>query len=240
MDVRLYESHHGACPYLPDREWVTHAFAIATMPEGAYELLLEQGWRRSGDTFYRNRCPGCTCCTPIRVPVREFMPSRSQRRATRRNGDVRVETGPAVYDDDVYALYASYVRSRHPSDSEPTPQGFVHFLADAPLETAMMRYYVADRLVGAGWVDVLADGLSSVYFAFDPDEHRRSLGTYSVLREIEYADSLGLAWLYLGFYVPGSPKMEYKARFAPYEVAVNGAWTRDASMIDCDPSPRPG
>ena len=96
-----------------------------------------------------------------------------------------------------------------------------------------MLYRVSDRLVGAGWVDLLPDGVSSVYFAFDPDESRRSLGIFSMVEEMRLARALGKQWLYLGFYVPGSPKMVYKGAFRPREFAIHGEWTEREDDIPC-------
>jgi arginine-tRNA-protein transferase len=130
-------------------------------------------------------------------------------------------------DADVVTLYRRYVQERHDRNDPVEPEQFRRFLVDSPVDGVTMRYEVSGRLVGVGWVDVLEDGLSSVYFAFDPDESPRSLGTFSIMEEIRYARTLGKHWLYLGFYVPGSPKMAYKGAFRPREFAVDGAWTED-------------
>ena len=239
MQIRLHEFNHGDCPYLPDRTWVTHDFGLREMPGAAYEAMLVDGWRRSGHSFYRNHCPGCRCCTPIRVPVTGFVPSGSQRRCLRRNADVAVSVEPTGCPEDVFDLYRRYVRSRHRPDGDPEMEEYEAFLGRSPVDTRIMRYTVAGRLVGVGWVDVLANGVSSVYYAFDPEEGRRSLGTFSVMREVELAAALGVEWLYLGFYVPGSPKMRYKGNFRPCEYAVDGDWTQDHDAIPCPDSTGP-
>ncbi|MBU8913253.1 MAG: arginyltransferase [Spirochaetales bacterium] len=245
MQPQLYEVEHGNCPYLSERTWVTHSFQLESIPESVYEAMLADGWRRSGTSVYQNHCPGCGCCTPARVPVNQFRPSKSQRRTLRRNADVTVEVVAPAADAESFGLYQRYVRSRHtpaahgtsadaPDASEAiTPEQFDKFLVTSPVHTRAMRYHAENRLVGIGWIDVLPNGLSSVYFAFDPDENCRSLGTYSIMKEIELARDLGKEWLYLGFYVPNSPKMAYKGAFRPREFAVNGAWTRDEGEIVC-------
>lgn len=244
MQLQLYEVEHGNCPYLPERTWVTHSFQLESIPDSAYEAMLADGWRRSGTTFYQNHCPGCRCCTPVRVPVNDFRPSRSQRRTLRRNTEVTAEVVAPAADTESFSLYRRYVRTRH-TPAEPrgtntdapiasddvTPKQFDEFLVTSPVHTRAMRYLVGDRLVGIGWVDVLPNGLSSVYFAFDPDESRRSLGTYSIMKEMDVARDLGKEWLYLGFFVPDSPKMAYKGAFKPREFAVNGTWTGDEGEI---------
>jgi arginine-tRNA-protein transferase len=203
------------------------------MPGAAYEALLADGWRRSGVVFYQNHCPGCSCCIPLRISVGSFVPSRSQRRVSRRNSDVAVRIGPTTSDDELVSLYRRYVQERHDPLDPVEPEQFERFLVSSPVESRMMRYTVGDQLIGAGWVDLLADGISSVYFAFDPAESRRSLGTFSILQEIALARELDKQWLYLGFFVPGSPKMEYKGAFEPGEYAVNGKWTADNEAAPC-------
>lgn len=246
MTVQVYEIDNGECPYLPDRRWVTHSFHAADLPDGLYEEMLRDGWRRSGSSFYRNRCPGCRCCTPVRVPVADFKPSRSQRRVIRRNLDIEVSVVPLDTSFEVFDLYRTYVSARHtpPEVTGETAQvegeeQFIRFLGHSPVSSRCMLYRLNTRLIGVGWVDVLPDGLSSVYFAFHPDESHRSLGTFSIIKEIELARESGKSWLYLGFYVPESPKMAYKGSFAPREFAVNGRWTERESDIDCIPGERP-
>ncbi len=224
MRVYLFETDNGGCPYLPDRRWVTRSFQIGKLRESVYEELLGQGWRRSGYAFYQNQCPGCNQCIPIRIPVDRFEPSKSQRRAMRRNGDVRVTRGSLDSSEEVQDVYRRYHVDRHGPDEGLTGQSFALFLGSSPLRSELIRYQIEDRVVGLGWVDLLPQGLSSVYFAFDPEEGRRSLGTFSILTEIEMAASLGKQWYYLGFYVPGSPKMEYKAKFRPHQLLLDGVW----------------
>jgi len=238
MQLQLYEIEHGNCPYLPARTWVTHSFQLESIPESAYEAMLADGWRRSGTSLYQNHCPGCRCCTPARVPVNHFRPSKSQRRALRRNTDVTMEVATPAMDAESLGLYQRYVRARHAPASlgtpnDVTPEQFEKFLVTSPVHTRAMRYLVEDRLVGIGWIDLLPNGLSSVYFAFEPAESRRSLGTYSIMKEIDLARDLGKEWLYLGFFVPGSPKMAYKGAFRPCEFAVDGTWTADEGEISC-------
>lgn len=225
MEVRLYEVDHGECPYLPDREWVTQGFYASRIGRALYERLLADGFRRSGDSFYRNNCPGCNACTPIRVDARRIAATKSQRRVIRRNRDLNVTVEQPEFDEESYDLYQRYLRYQHARETGDDPESFRRFLIDSPVESRMMRYRAQGVLVGVGWVDVLDDGVSSVYFAFDPPAAWRSVGTYSVFEEARLAVELGMRWLYLGFYVPGSRKMGYKASFAPHQLATNGQWS---------------
>jgi arginine-tRNA-protein transferase len=137
---------------------------------------------------------------------------------------VEVSVGPLRGEEEAYELYRLYNITRHGEEETASRAGFRSFLYDSPIDTRMMRYTVGDRLIGIGWVDVVPDGLSSVYFVFDPAESARSLGTFSAMKEIETAAAMGKRWLYLGFYVPGCRKMSYKRRFRPFQLLENGRW----------------
>jgi arginine-tRNA-protein transferase len=130
-------------------------------------------------------------------------------------------------DKEVIELYQRYHAERH-GPSGLSGDSFRMFLGSSPIRSELVRYRVEDRLVGLGWIDILPEGLSTVYFAFDPEESQRSLGTFSIMTEIKIAASLGKQWYYLGFYVPGSPKMDYKANFRPHQLLIDGRWQEQA------------
>ncbi len=227
MRIALSENFNGPCPYLDDRVWITHAFRAPQLDSALYEQLIAEGWRRSGTVFYRNACPSCNLCIPLRIPVDAFTPTKSQRRVARRNADVRVAITQPQYREDLFQLYRAYQRYQHNRDDDETADTFREFLCESPLTSKMMLYYAEERLIGIGWVDVLPESISSVYYAFHPDHAWRSLGTYSVIREVQYAAHRNRRYLHLGFYVPGSRKMAYKGRFRPNELRVRGAWVRN-------------
>ena len=220
----LYQSDNGPCPYLPDRRWMTHSFYADTLSPKFYERLIGKGFRRSGQAFYQNHCPGCSDCLPIRIDVRRFSPSRSQRRVLKKNPDISYNRRPASFEVEDFELYLKYLKHRHPESSNITRQGYINFLIESPMLTEIMRYYLHDRLIGLGWIDLMPNSISSVYFAFDPDYSSRSLGTYSILCQIELAKELGKDWLQLGFWVEQSQKMSYKSNFSPCEILVNERW----------------
>lgn len=226
MKVTVYETDNGPCPYLDNRRWVTHTFALPSLPAETYEQMLGDGWRRSGTFFYQNHCPGCNACQPIRIPVNEFAPSKSQRRVVRRNQDLTVSVVANEFTEEVFELYQRYQEARHGRDETSGKNGFRRFLCDSAVPTVQMHYRLGETLLGVGWVDRLEDGLSSVYFVFDPDAKSRSLGTYSVIREIDHARQLGMRWHHLGFYVKDSRKMSYKANFYPHDLLIAGRWER--------------
>jgi arginyl-tRNA--protein-N-Asp/Glu arginylyltransferase len=229
MVVGVRDSDYGLCPYLEGRHWRVQEFSARAFPPEIYESLLVEGWRRSGEVFYRDACPGCRRCVPIRLDATTFFPSPSQRRVARANADIETRIVDAEFSEERFALYREYCRVRHGSDGLSDAQAraaYSAFLLDGPLGGAKIVEYRDGfgELLATGYVDVLAGGLSSVYFAFDPAAGKRSLGTWSVIRELELARELGKRYYYLGFWVPGSPKMDYKASFRPFEYAWEGSW----------------
>jgi arginine-tRNA-protein transferase len=221
--ISLYESNGSPCPYLPDRVWKTQFFSTRACPENFYEVLLNHGFRRSGEHFYRNNCPGCKECLQMRVPVSRFSPSRSQLRSVKKNADITITAAPAEFRKDIYALYYRYCSFKHEKE-DADQKSFRRFLCYSPLDTRMMLYHIGEKLAAVGWLDILPRGLSSVYFAFEPDFARRSLGIFSVVKEIELAETMGLDFYYLGFVVENSPKMKYKTAFKPQQRLLDGIW----------------
>lgn len=226
-----YYQEAGACPYLPDRTWGSMFFMGHALPDSVFGRLLEMGFRRSGKVMYLPACRGCQECVPIRVPVRTFRPTRDQRRALKKNGDVRVEIADPEYSDEKLDLYRRFLEARYPGKEETTAQSFRTFFTESFGATREFRYRVGDRLIGVGIVDVAARAASSVYFFFDPDESPRSVGTFSALYEIDFCRRTGRDYLYLGFRVAGCRAMAYKATFRPHELldAVRG-WVPEADF----------
>jgi len=157
--------------------------------------------------------------------VNEFAPTRSMRRVRRRNADVRVEPCTPVPTCEKHALYARYLACQHDGAMSAEFDAYVEFLYDSPFETVEFVYRLGDRIIGVSLADGCADGLSSVYMYFDPDQGRRSLGTFSILWEIDECRRRGLPYYYLGYFVAGCRTMAYKARFRPNQVLVaNRRW----------------
>ena len=181
----MFRGEEHPCPYLPGRT-AQSIFTFPLEPDGAdYQLLLDGGFRRSGDFFYRPDCFDCHACTPIRVLVDRFRPSRSQRRAVRRNRDVCLRIGTPRLDDERWNLYRRYEAYQHERPMIESREEFVGFFCESPIETIEMEYRIGGRLAGIGIVDVSPTALSSVYFYFEPEYARRSLGVYSAVCEID-------------------------------------------------------
>lgn len=208
------------CPYLPEQTLAYEHFFADHLTGHELETLLAGGWRKFGHHFFRPACPGCRACTSLRVPVARFRPSRSQKRVLRLCRNVRVSFGPLRYSSELFNLYQLHGRERF--GQENSFEDFAASLHSPSCPALLARYETDGRLVAAGYLDKSAQGLSSVYFVFDPEFSALSPGVFGALREIEYARSLGLDYYYLGYIVPGCAKMAYKGRFHPHEIY---SWT---------------
>ena len=216
------------CPYLPgrtERKVVTEI--TGPEAEALHDRLSRAGFRRSHNIAYAPVCPACNACVPIRIPVETFAPDRTQRRIARANATTRGYDLPARATAEQFQLFQRYQRERH-GDGDMATMSFYDYRAmveDTPIETFIVEFRDPDdRLLGACLTDRLSDGLSAVYSFFLPELERRSLGTYTILWLIERARELGLPYVYLGYWVPESRKMAYKARFRPAEVLAGGVW----------------
>ncbi|MHB2017888.1 MAG: arginyltransferase [Candidatus Xenobia bacterium] len=216
----------GQCPYLPDRSWaIRGAFAWGLGPE-RFEELLSQGYRRMGEYVYLPHCSGCQQCIPLRIPVSRYTLSKSELRVLRRNQDVRLEVGPPHFTEEKLAVYRRFLAERYPSrEKVPTREDYLASFGNPLGLTHEFRYLVGSRLVALGTIDLTPGAASSVYFYFDPDESKRSLGVYSVLQEIDFCRRTGREYDYLGFYVPECRAMAYKAQYHPHErLTPDGRW----------------
>ena len=165
----------------------------------------------------------------LRVRVDLYAASDSQKQSKKKNRDIRIRIIDDLLYEPAVELYRRYQVERHGASSVPETQDVQMFLGMSPVASRLMLYELDGKLIGAGWIDILPDGLSSVYFAFDTQESKRSLGIFSITKELELAKTLGKTWLYLGYFVPGSRTMEYKAHFAPHEILIGGTWVTSPS-----------
>jgi len=218
------------CPYLAgrtERKIVTELTGADS--EALHDRLSRAGFRRSHNIAYSPVCPGCRACIPIRVAAAEFVPSRTQRKVLARNADLLVRPVPARATAEQFALFQAYQQGRH-AGGDMAAMGFYDYRAmveDTPITTGLVEFREADgRLLGACLTDWLSDGLSAVYSFYDPEEERRSLGAFAIMWLVAEANRLGLPYVYLGYWVPESRKMAYKAGFRPAEVLRHGAWSR--------------
>jgi leucyl-tRNA---protein transferase len=239
VPVRLTPLVEHECAYLPGRRARSRAFLADRMRGEVYHRFMDAGFRRSGRLFYQPTCGGCRACVPIRVPVDQFRPDKSQRRCVRRNADLRVTTGEPKATAEKHALYGRYFTGWHGREADDF-EGFTSFLYDSPVETVEFEYRDLDgRLLAVGLCDVCDQSLSSVYFYFDPAHADRGLGSFGALHEIDVARRLGVPYYYLGYWIRDCRQMRYKTSFRPCELlGTDGTW-RPADDVDAAPAPRP-
>lgn len=190
--------------------------------------LSKQGFRRSQNVLYRPACSACSACMSARIRIADFTPSKSQRRVARRNSHLtRRATSPWATEDQ-YELFRRYLDSRHAAGgmADMDMFEFAAMVEETPIRSRLIEYTDAEtnKLRAVCLTDILDDGLSLVYSFFDPDFDRDSLGTYIILDHIQIAKDLGLPYVYLGYWVPGSPKMDYKSKFSGLEVYHQRDW----------------
>jgi arginine-tRNA-protein transferase len=227
--LQLYLTAPYPCSYLPGREARSQvATPYSLIDTTVYSELVRAGFRRSGLFVYRPRCDVCRACVPVRVPVDEFAPNRSQRRCAARNQDVDFELKPLSFEEEHYRLYRRYQASRHPGGGmdEDDREQYRSFLLKSQVDSALAEFRLDGEVVMVGLIDRLLDGLSAVYTFYEPELARRSLGVYGVLAQIALARKLGLPYLYLGYWIKESPKMAYKTQYRPTEGLVDGQWQR--------------
>lgn len=203
------------CPYLCGRFKSSRFFLASGLSAAELQSLLETGWRKFGPYFFSPACPACRQCIPVRIPVESFCPSASQRRVLRRAAQVEFRFGPLRLDERGFAIYREHSRIRF-GDEVDRDNFLLHFYFPAG-PSRQSEYWLDGQQIGLGFLDLATRSLSSVYFCFDPEYSQMRLGTLSILREIEQARQLGLSHYYLGYYVPGSPRMGYKDNFHPRE-----------------------
>jgi leucyl-tRNA---protein transferase len=215
------------CPYLPDRQAQMRAFSAPVFSGELYHRFMDAGFRRAGSIFYQPVCTDCRACQSLRIAVGRFRPGRSQRRCRQRNQDLAVSSGEPDASEEKFQLYHSYVSRRHRGPMVDDDRAtFESFLYRSPVHTIEICYRDrAGRLLAVGICDACSTSLSSVYFYFDPDQPRRSLGTFGVLMEIELAVKLSIPYYYMGYWVEGCRAMEYKSCFHPHELLMpDGTW----------------
>lgn len=241
---QFYVTAPQPCPYLEGR--MERKLFTALQGENAERLnnaLSQQGFRRSQNVLYRPSCSDCSACLSARIDISAFKPSKSQKRSWKRNLRLNRRATSPWATEDQYALFRRYLDARHAEGgmADMDVFEFAAMIEETPIRSRVVEFTDADTgdLVAVSLTDVLEDGLSMVYSFYDPDRASDGLGTYMILDHIEIARENKLPYVYLGYWVPGSPKMGYKARFSGLQVYLGGEWhpMKDANAYDSELHP---
>ena len=237
---QFYLTAPSPCPYLPgrqERKVFTHL--VGDKAGDLNDLLTHGGFRRSQSIAYRPACEGCRACVSVRVVAADFAPSRNMRRIAERNSDIVGDMRTPAPTSEQYSVFRAYLDARHRDGgmADMTVLDYAMMIEDSHVDTRLVEYRRrgpdsgftgrgSGQMLAVALTDVLSDGLSMVYSFFDPDEADRSLGTYMILDHIERARRMGLDYVYLGYWVRSSRKMDYKSRFLPQERLMPEGWRR--------------
>ncbi|MFH7319353.1 arginyltransferase [Desulfurivibrio sp. D14AmB] len=227
------------CPYGLERSAVYRQTWCPPLSGELFASLLAAGYRRNGNTIYTMACPNCRGCVPIRLVLADFVANRNQRRVWHKNRDLIVSHGPLEVSEEKLALCERFLSHRYP-ESDPQRARRRHLGEEQPFARAVeyysgfflssitesyeVAYHLAGKLVGLAVIDLAPDACNAVYFYFDPELEKRSLGTMNILYLIELGKKIGCRYLYLGYWIEGAAAMSYKARFKPHQLLLAGRW----------------
>jgi arginyl-tRNA--protein-N-Asp/Glu arginylyltransferase len=234
--LQYYSTAAYPCSYLPNQRAISQ---VATPPQlitsEVYGDLIRRGFRRSGVFTYRPHCATCSACIPVRLPIARFAPNRSQRRCLKGHASINARELPLAYFAEHYRLYLRYQEARHAGGGmdQDDHEQYANFLLQSRVDSRLIEFTENGVLRMASIIDVLSDGLSSVYTFYDPDLPGVSLGTFSILWQIAQCAANDLPYLYLGYWIRDSRKMAYKANFRPIEGLIDGTW-REFDPADPD------
>jgi arginyl-tRNA--protein-N-Asp/Glu arginylyltransferase len=234
--LQFYLTAPYPCSYLPGQQArsqvATPSFLIGA---SLYSELVQRGFRRSGTFTYRPRCDTCHACVPTRIPVADFAPNRTQRRAERRHANLEATLHDLEDKEEYYALYQRYQAARH-LEGEPeddSREQYRNFLLQTHVDSVLAAFRENGVLRMVSIIDILNDGLSSVYTFYDPDVPGASYGTYNIMWQVELCRKLGLPYLYLGYWISECRKMSYKSNFRPLQGLLQGVWqTLPEAMLE--------
>ncbi len=226
--LQFHATSAVACPYVPGR---AERKLIVELDSGAaafaYDDLSRAGFRRSHNFAYRPACRGCTACVPVRIAVERFADTRWTRRIRNANRDLSADLVPARGTVEQFRLFWAYQHVRH-GDSEMATMSFRDYrgmVEDSPVRTEIAEFRdTSGSLLAASLIDRLDDGISAVYSFYDPFQHKRSLGSLSILWFVDECRRRGEPFVYLGYWIAESPKMAYKARFPALEQLTKTGW----------------
>ena len=217
------------CSYLAHaKSTLETVLPMPGMDSEAYSQLTQKGFRRAGFFIYRPACRACQACLPIRVPVKDFLPNRSQKRRLTHLAELTIQERVPTFDEAHYQLFCRYQQARHTSHPLPKDNesrlAYINALVNSAVTTKLIEFTEGETVQIVSLVDELSDGLSAVYTFFNPDKPQAGLGSLAILWQIEQCIARGLPYLYLGYFIEASQKMAYKINFRPFELLIDGKW----------------
>ncbi|MEQ1767922.1 MAG: arginyltransferase [Methylotenera sp.] len=237
--LQFYVTTGYSCGYLPNRL----AQSLIATPQhlidaNVYSSLIQQGFRRSGKFAYRPHCENCQACIPVRILLQAFSPNRSQKRAYKQHRSLSTTILPVDFYEEHFALYSAYQKARHATEPEnqselsaqdEKPQQdeaeqYRSFLCQSNVESVLVEFRENGQLKMVSVIDIVLDGISAVYTFYNINDAHSSFGTYNILWQAEWAKSLNLPYLYLGYWIKDSQKMAYKQNYKPLEMLIDGEW----------------
>ncbi len=231
----FYITAPATCPYLTGRqERKIFSYLGGDTASSTNALLTRRGFRRSQNIIYLPACEGCNACVPVRIVVDDFDLSKSRRRTLTKNADIIRRIRAPRASGEQFSVLRGYLDARHGEGgmADMTVLDYASMVEETAVDTMIVEYSLLDattgdeRLVAVALTDRLTDGLSMVYSFFEPEEEARGLGRFMVLDHVALARELELPYVYLGYWVEGSPKMDYKTSFQPLEKLTSGGWVR--------------
>lgn len=212
------------CPYGLEKLAVYHQAMFTSIGDETMGKFFANGYRRNGNCIYCMHCPLCTACVPIRIRPERFRPNRNQRRVVRKNRDVTAGVAPLRMSRENLSLLERYLRARFPESRSTAEEYYAGFFISAISRCFEIRYRIGERLIGVAIVDGSEMWLNAVYFFFDPEEEKRSPGTFNILNLINFCNRNRIPLLYLGYFIEEVRAMRYKKAFRPHELLIDGIW----------------
>jgi arginine-tRNA-protein transferase len=227
QQIKVFATQPHPCSYISDRDATTLFIdPNVNINKALYTRLSELGFRRSGEHVYKPQCGACQACIATRIPSATFIPSKSQKRVLAKNQDVAISFTNAIDDDEYYQLYQSYINEQH-SDGDmypPNREQYDSFLNCHWDASTHMTFRLNGKLIAVAVTDLLQDAMSAIYTFYDHTVASRSLGTFCILSQIKHTQQQNWPYLYLGYWIKQSPKMDYKTKVRPLEVLKQGQW----------------
>ena len=224
------QSTFSPCSYLNEKSCRFEYFLAFNLDGDELDDYLSRGWRKFGVYYFRPDCNPCFSCVPIRILVREFSPSKSQRRVLRKGGNIEMQVNPLKFREEIYEIYRMHSLRRFNKDTDIDEFFYSFYTQSCP--SLQTEYFIDGKLIGVGFLDRSKTSLSSVYFIYDTDYESYRPGTFSIIKEIELAASMGLEYYYLGYHISENHSMAYKNKFHPYECYdwMEKSWVREDTL----------